>query len=305
MNVSRSLRPYAVVAPLVLSVLVLTGCGGSSGGSAAAGGAAPTGRATGAAGGQGGRAPGVFGLVAQISGKTLEVQSTTDQTAVTYTASTKFTATVQVAKSDIKVGSCVVVREPSTGATGGAPTAAPTQSSTVTAGTVTITAPSGGQCTIATAFGGGGVGGGGGFRGAGGATPGAGQRTGFPTGGPTGGAGGGRGFGGGFGAMTFGQVTAVSGSGFTVAAETFAGRQGSGASAPATPSGTPSFTTRPVTVTTTATTTYTTTKAATASAVAVGKCVSARGATDSTGSVTATTISVTPAVDGACSQRGA
>jgi hypothetical protein len=105
--------------------------------------------------------------------------------------------------------------------------------------------------------------------------------------------------------MTFGQVTAVSGSGFTVAAETFAGRQGSAASAPTTPSGTPSLTTRAVTVTTTGATTYTTTKAATAAALSVGKCVSARGATDSTGAVTATTIAVTPAVGGACSQRGA
>ena len=105
--------------------------------------------------------------------------------------------------------------------------------------------------------------------------------------------------------MTFGKVTAVSGSGFTVAAETFAGRPAGGGSAPATPSGTPTFTTRPVTVTTSSATTYTTTKAATSSAVAVGKCVSARGATDNTGAVTATSIAVTPAVNGACSLRGA
>jgi Domain of unknown function (DUF5666) len=308
MNAIRSLRPYAVAAPLVVAALLLSGCGGSGSGSSA-GGAAPTGggQATGAAGA---RAPGVFGLVAQISGKTLQVQSTSDQTAVTYTNSTKFTATVAATKKDVTVGSCVVVRTPdATGGTAGAtPTARPTQSSSVTAASVTITAASGGQCAIAAAFGGGG-----GFRGTGGGGtggPGSGQFTpggARPSGAPTGGAGqgGGRGFGGGFAQMTVGKVTAVSGSGFTVAAETFAGRQGSASSAPTTPSGTPSLTTRTVTVTTSGTTTYTTTKAASASALAVGKCVSARGATDTTGSVTATSIAVTPAVDGACALRGA
>jgi hypothetical protein len=304
MNATRSLRPYAVAAPLVLAALVLSGCGGSSSGSPA-GAAAPTGgQTTGAANGQGGRPPGVFGLVAQISGKTLQVQSTSEQTAVIYTTSTKFTATVATTKKDVTVGSCVVVRTAdATGGTGAAtPTARPTQSSSVTATSVTITAPTGGQCAITAAFGGGG------FRGTGGGGtggPGSGQITPGgvrPSGAPTGGA---RGFGGGFAQMTFGKVTAVSGSGFTVAAETFAGRQGSAGSTPTTPTGTPSLTTRTVTVTTSAKTTYTTTKTATASALAVGKCVSARGATDSTGSVTATSIAVTPAVDGACTVRGA
>jgi hypothetical protein len=59
-----------------------------------------------------------------------------------------------------------------------------------------------------------------------------------------------------------------------------------------------------VTVTTTGATTYTTTKAATASALAVGKCVAARGTSDSTGAVKATSIAVTPATGGACNLRG-
>ncbi len=123
----RPLRPYAAVAPLALvaaTALLLSACGGSSP-SAATGGSTPT--PTSAHGpqeggsGQNARTPGVFGVVAQISGKTLQVQSTSAQTAVTYTASTRFTATVATTRSAVKVGSCVVVRSGTTTDAGSAP----------------------------------------------------------------------------------------------------------------------------------------------------------------------------------------
>jgi hypothetical protein len=72
-------------------------------------------------------------------------------------------------------------------------------------------------------------------------------------------------------------------------------RNGAGATATATP------TTRVVHVTTTASTTYTRTAAATSEAAAVGTCVTATGTSDQTGALTARTINVRPAVNGACS----
>ena len=91
---------------------------------------------------------------------------------------------------------------------------------------------------------------------------------------------------GGFG--TVGAVTAVSGSGFTVAAM---GRPTDGST---------DSTTTDVTVTVDGSTTYTKTADADADAVKVGVCVAAQGDSDSTGAVTATSISVTDAVDGEC-----
>jgi hypothetical protein len=86
---------------------------------------------------------------------------------------------------------------------------------------------------------------------------------------------------GGFG--TVGEVTAVSASGFTVSA---------------TQPGSDSAT--DVSVTVGGDTTYTTQAKAQASAVTVGSCVTARGDSDDTGAVTASTISVSEPVDGQC-----
>ena len=61
-----------------------------------------------------------------------------------------------------------------------------------------------------------------------------------------------------------------------------------------------SSSTTSVTVTTTSATTWTAEKAATSAAVKVGRCVVSRGRTGSTGAVAATTISVSDAVNGAC-----
>jgi hypothetical protein len=79
----------------------------------------------------------------------------------------------------------------------------------------------------------------------------------------------------------FGKVTAVSGRGFTV--KSSAGGQSS-----------------TVTVTTSSSTSYTANAGATASAVKVGLCMSAQGSTDSTGAVTATTVTVSKPANGTC-----
>jgi hypothetical protein len=55
-----------------------------------------------------------------------------------------------------------------------------------------------------------------------------------------------------------------------------------------------------VAVTTTSATTYTQQQKATATALKQGVCVTARGAQDSSGTVTATSIAVRPAVNGSC-----
>ena len=111
------------------AVMLVAGCGA---GTSATGNAtvAPTAAAPangrGAAGGAS-AFPGATGLLAQINGQTLQVQGTSAQTAVTYSASTTFTNTLAAKLSDIVVGVCVQARSarPAAGAAGAAPTTAP------------------------------------------------------------------------------------------------------------------------------------------------------------------------------------
>ena len=86
---------------------------------------APTGAAgAGGAGGAGQRQPGVNGLVAAVNGSTMQVQTRTDQTAVTWTDATTFTKVAAATLADVTVGSCVTVLEPATsGGTGAAASA--------------------------------------------------------------------------------------------------------------------------------------------------------------------------------------
>lgn len=187
--------------------------------------------------------PGASGKVAAVTGKTAQVQSEmSGQVAVSWTDRTAFTQEVDAALSDVSVGSCVLV----TGDDG-------SDQTSVTAVSVRIMdkctqrpdgAPSGMPTDRPTDM-----------------------PTDMPSDMPRQ-----RGFG------TIGEVTAVSGDGFTVS-----GRND-----------------EDVTVTVTGDTTYTTTAKASASAVAVGVCVTAQGDTDDTGSLTASTISVSKPVDGAC-----
>src|SRR5664279_4062329 len=108
------------------AVMLLAACGGGT----PAGGAATSAPTTAAAGSASGGArafPGASGLLAQIDGKTLQVQGTDSQTAVTYSAKTTFTRTVADKRSDVVVGVCVQARAArrSSGAGSAAPTAAP------------------------------------------------------------------------------------------------------------------------------------------------------------------------------------
>ena len=218
--------------------------------------------------------PGASGVVADVSGRTMQVQNpAVGQVAVTWTAKTTFTEQIDASLADVAVGDCVMVTS----------AADPSSDSdfAVSADQVRITAAVDGECTP------------GGGRGPGG--PGQ-LMTSAPEGAPTdlpsdvptdgmvrveGSAG------------AFGQVTAVSQTGFTVDSVR-----------PAAPGSPDSSTTTSVKVTVTGDTSYTTTAKATSDAVRVGVCVDAQGSEDSTGAVTADTIAVTPKVDGQCGSFG-
>lgn len=256
----------------ILSLATATACGGAAATTASSGASsAPTGDT---AQGQPQGPPGVSGLIAEVSGRTLQVQGPSSQTAVTYTATTRITETVYATAAAVKVGMCAQARTVPPAGASSAPTAPPTS---ITATTVTLSQPVAGSC--AGGFGGG--------RGAGGFRP----NGGLPRS-PRPGGGAGRRFGGG-GGGAFGLITSVSATGFTVASI----RPAFGATA----SPAPSPSSVPVQVTTTSATTYTVSRAAGPSAVKVGLCVTARGPADSVGAVTATSLSLRPAVAGACS----
>jgi len=276
----------AAGAALGCAVMLVAACGG---GTSATGNAAtaPTTTASGkAAGGApgGGRAfPGATGLLAQIDGKTLQVQGTDAQTAVTYSASTTFTDTVAAKLSDVVVGVCVQARSarPAAGAGGTTPTAAPrTTTGPIVAATVEISAAVNGKCSAQ-----------GGFRAGGARPPGAAGQPTRPAGVP----GSGRtrapgAAGGGFGGLgAFGRVTAVNSAGFTI--ESIRPENGTAT--------TPAPTTE--TVQTPAGTKYTRTGAANPKALAIGLCVTALGKADDTGAIAATSIQLRPAENGSCS----
>jgi Domain of unknown function (DUF5666) len=257
------------LAGLGIVVLGVTACGGSSGNAAtpaatiassAAPGSSPTPTAGQAA------FPGVVGTAAAVSGSSLEVQNpTSGQVTVTFTASTPITDTVSVTSKDVTVGSCVTVV--------GKPSAAGAAAKSVTATSVTISAPVKGDCTGAGGFGGGGFGG----FGRGGTGTGATPRPSFsarprPTGSQ-----------GAFGNGTFGgadgKVTSVSAGGFVVQARTRAAGSGTA-------------TETSVTVIITSASTYLKTITASASALKVGLCVTAVGTANSIGAVAARSIRI-------------
>jgi hypothetical protein len=245
-------------------VLILGGCG--SGDSVGTTDPAPAGSASAQnpSGGNGAAAGGNFvtGLIADVSGKTLQVQGTDSQTAVTYTSKTTFSEQVKISASAVKAGSCVMVQ--SADAAG--------DSTAVTATSVSVSSPVDGECT-----------GGGGF-GASGRPSGmpSGAPSDRPSGDPPGGQSGRPGGAGGRGVV--GQVQSVSGSGFTVATTAMGDAKS-----------------QTYTVTTTTKTTFTEQQKATASAVKVGKCATAAGKIDSTGAVSATSIALSQATNGTCS----
>lgn len=273
--------------------LALAGCGASnpptggsrtgSGGSSASTQTPRNGGATGGSGGFGaGRGGlGASGLIAAVDGRTVQVQTRTQQTAVVYTSSTRITRLVTTTAAALKVGECVTALPArSTGSTPGAPpttSPAPTAppSGPVEAATVQLRAARDGSCGFDGRPGGGGRPGAGTTRPTG--TRGAGPTVGVPGRGGLGGAG--------FGA--FGTIASVGQGSFSV---TETARSGAGAST----------TPRTVTVTDGQDTVFLLESPATASAIKVGECARATGRPDDTGQVTATTLALSPATDGSC-----
>jgi hypothetical protein len=271
-------RVLMVSGGLAGAVVLLAGCGSSSGGSPAApvlptpSSSAPAQPGTG--GGAGNRSgPAASGKIAAISGRAVQVQSQqSGQVAVNYTAATKFSQTVPTTLKKIKKGDCV---------TAVAPSGTSASATSFTASRITVTPPVNASCT-------GGFGGGQRFPGG---VP-SGARSGFPTarpsgfptarpsGFPSGGRFPGRAS---FGTVTSGTVSSVSGTGLVVAARQFN-----------------STSSKTVTVSVGGSTKITTTAATTAKSLHVGKCLTAQGKANSAGAVNATRIQLDPATNGQC-----
>jgi hypothetical protein len=272
--------------------VLLAACGGSGSGSGSTASLAPTPTPTptaaagaGAGGGQPRTPPGVSGTAAAVNGSTIEVQNpSSGQVTVTVTGSTTFSQTVGASESALAVGDCVTVVGTSGGGATGA-TAAPTGGTgPISARSVEISAPTGGSCARA---GFGGFGGAGGAGGTGGGRP-----TGTPKPRASGGPAGRRGFGGQGGGGAFGTVTSISGATFVVRTTPAARSRASATPAPA------GGVSRTVTVG--SSTNWTRLEPATAASLKVGECLTAVGPADSTGAVTARSVSIRPAAAGGC-----
>jgi hypothetical protein len=273
---SRTLRYRRGVAPFLLgaaAALTLSACGTSGTPTVSQSASPASGPSAAAAGGSSPRAaargPAASGLIAAVSGSTLQVQNAqVGQVAVTWTAATKFTQQVTLSLGSIKAGECVTAA-----ATAGSPTAA-----SFTATAVTVSQAVNGRCF-------------GGFGGGAVPSPGSSfQARPRPSGTrsfarPSGAAR--------AGAFATGSVVSVSGSTIVVASRSF------GPGAGASPGASAGATTNK-TVTLTSATKITTVRSATAAAATAGRCVTAQGKTDSTGTVAATSIAVTDPVNGQC-----
>jgi hypothetical protein len=268
----------AAFAALLVGALGLAACGGSADG--AGSGETPASQPSGVAGtGRTGIGAAAVGEIAQITGKTLQVQSSTEQTAVTYSAKTTFTTEKATSLAAVRVGTCVVAT-----AANASTSASPVSS--ITATVVRIEPATDGRC--GAPVGGAPTGGLGarpsdfpsgarpsGLQGAGGA---------FPSGAP------GSGTRTSFGAAIAGKVTAVAGS--TISVTMTGGRTTeSSSSAPTTSTGT---------VHVTSSTKYTTTVATTHASLKVGRCAVVNGSTDSSGAVSATRIALSAKTNGSC-----
>lgn len=263
-------RRLAVAATGVIAALAMGGCGSSPSGAASSGPSATPSSASsgGGSGGAGQFGPAASGQVAAISGTTMQVQSQQNgQVAVAWTASTKFSHTVTTTPAAVKAGDCVVA-----GATSGTSSSA----SSFTATTLVLSAPVNGAC---------------GARGfANGRRP-TGQRpSGFPSNFPSNRPSGARSGAAGrnrAAAFADGRVSSISGTTLVVTAQ----QRQSGASKNAT-------TTKKVTIG--SSTKITTNATTTSHSVVVGKCVTAQGKADSTGTVSATTVQITDPTNGQC-----
>jgi hypothetical protein len=267
MNPNQESSMKHVLATSILCVtvgFVAAGCGSST-----SDGSAPASEQTAQAAG-GGRTPGGSGKVTEVSGSTAQVQGNDAQVAVSWTGSTTFTTQVGADASAVTVGSCVMVTSDQSGDA--------TSTTKIAAASVRVTKKTDDSCTTGGQSGG---------RPANGEAPDGTRPTDMPTdmpsGAPSGAPGGQR------GGFAVGEVTAVSGSGFTVAS---------------TMPGADDSSTTKIAVTTSDATTYTTTKTGSAGDVKVGVCLTSRGKADDTGAITATTIAVSQPVDGECGFGG-
>ncbi len=230
--------------------------------------------------------PFASGTVASKSGSTLTLTNSNGQTKVIVNASTEYRETKTVDAAAVTVGSCVRVS-----GTGSA-------SKGIDASNVSVTDGSK-KCAQTGGFGLGGAPGDAGNRGGNGQGPSGAPPSGYgPPGGYGGGganAGNGQGFPTNLG-MINGKVKSVSGDTVRV--------RGSVLKVSRKRNARPKSTTKTVTVTLSSATQFTQTVSATADAAAVGACVNAAGNTDSVGTVTADTVTVTQPVDGECSAFG-
>lgn len=222
----------------------------------------------------------VNGEIAAVQGSTLQVQDSSQQTAVTYSDATTITAQVSGTIADIVVGSCVMATADAEDGT--------TEGTAFAASQVMVTpAAEDGSCS--TGFGGGAPGGAGRMP------------TDMPTDMPSGGPGDGERptdmpsdmpsdmpADGDFtmSQAASGQVTAVDGNAVTVTGTDRDGEE------------------QTRTVTVSDATGVTTTVAADASALVVGQCVAARGEADDSGTLTAETLMVSSPGDDGCVTRG-
>jgi len=258
----RHLTTLGVVAT---AGIAFAACGGSSGASSTST-TAPTANASTTPR----TVPGANGTIAAVTGTSLEVQNTqTGQTTVNYTPTTTIRQISPTTLSAVTVGTCInAVGKPTTASTSTtSPFGRP-----VTATTVSISQPVSGACTR-----GGTAGRPGGFGGGNGGT--SGTRPGGGTFRPPAG----RNFAGGAFATAFGSVTSVTPTTVTVSETNPRTSQ-----------------TSSVVVTVTPTTTYSTTQTATAAAIVVGQCARAVGPADSTGAVTASSLTVSTPTNGVC-----
>lgn len=257
---ARGARLVPVVAVGLLAALTACGGGGSASTSASANSSSSPAGAARASGV--GQAPaGTSGTVAAVSASNAQVQNPTDgQVTVNYSATTRFTRTVPATRARVTVGSCVTVTSTNTASPSSVPVTA------LTAQVVTVTPATAGSCTAQGA-------GFGGFRGGGIGSPAPGASSSTPSPGARR-----------AGNRVFGKVTSASAAGFVVQGRV-GGRNGSAAD---------------VAVTVNPATTYTSTAVADKSAVTVGSCLSAIGPSDSTGAVTARSVSIRPAGPGGC-----
>lgn len=266
MNAFRISRT-ALVGGLGATALLIAGCSGGSAGGATDS-QSPSSDGGNVSNGPNAFRPAASGVIAAITGRTLQVQSASEQTAVTYSARTKFTAERATDLAAVQVGSCVVATA-KTDKTGSS------QVRSLTADAVRIEPARNGAC-------------GPGPSGPVGAAP-SGFPTSLPSGGvvqgapPSGAPNGARTM---LGSAIAGKVTGVHGATITVAM-TLPDQSSAKSNATGT-------------VHVTDATDYTTTVAATHTALKVGQCAVVSGPADSTGTVAATRIALSRKTNGSC-----